>query len=76
MGEPTREVLIGMQNKQVTKLSQLIPEPLQKQMETYLQAHDDVFTWQLRDILGIDPKFFNHKLNVDPHLVLVQQKRC
>lgn len=71
MGEPTREVLIGMQNKQVTKLSQLIPEPLQKQMETYLQAHDDVFTWQLRD-----PKFFNHKLNVDPHLVLVQQKRC
>lgn len=72
MGEPTREVLIGMQNKQVTKLSQLILEPLQKQMETCLQTHADVFAWQSRDMLGINPKIFSLKLNVDLHLVLVQ----
>lgn len=72
MGEPTQEVLIEMQNKQVTNLSQLISEPLQKQMETCLQTHADVFAWQLRDMLGINPKFFSLKLNVDLHLVLVQ----
>ena len=61
-----------MQNKKVTKLSQLISEPLQKQMETYLQTHANVCAWQSRDMLGINPKFFSLKLNVDLHLVLVQ----
>ena len=26
----------------------------------------DVFAWSLYDVLGIDPEFITHKLNVDP----------
>ena len=26
----------------------------------------DVFAWSLYDVLGVDPEFITHKLNVDP----------
>ncbi|RDX71121.1 hypothetical protein CR513_49567, partial [Mucuna pruriens] len=41
-----------------------------------LQQNSDVFAWSPQDMLGIDPKFMNHKLSiVEGARPVVQKKR-
>ena len=36
------------------------------EMLLFLVQNVDIFAWSLYKVLGVDPKFIVHKLNVDP----------
>ena len=41
----------------------------------FLKNNKDVFAWSHEDMPGIDPSIISHKLNVNPCLRLIKQKR-
>ena len=44
--------------------------PLEKaELVKFLEANIDVFAWNAYDVLGIDPEFICHQLNVNPEAV-------
>ena len=44
-------------------------------LETLLKSFKDVFAWDYTDLLGIDPKFYQHKINLKQDAVPVRQQR-
>ncbi len=40
----------------------------------FLISNIDVFAWNPYEVLGVDPNYIQHRLNVDPHYKPVQQK--
>ena len=43
-------------------------------METLLKSFKDVFAWEYTDLLGIDSKFYQHKINLKKDAVPVWQQ--
>ena len=46
-----------------------------EKMISFLRANQDVFAWKHEDMLRIDRKIIQHRLNVNPECKPVQQKR-
>ena len=44
-------------------------------LETLLKSFKDVFAWEYTDLLGIDLKFYQHKINLKKDAVPVRQQR-
>jgi hypothetical protein len=63
--EPSKTTSIG------TKMDRTIREAL----ISFLKSNMDVFAWTHDDIPGIDPATICHKLNVDPSIRPIKQKR-
>ena len=40
-----------------------------------LQEYWDVFAWSYEDMKGLDPQFYQHKINLSPHTIPVKQRR-
>ena len=48
---------------------------LKESMIKFLKNNSDVFAWTHEDMPGIDPSVICHKLNIDPSIRPIKQKR-
>ena len=59
----------------VLKIGTTLPNFEKEKMISFLRANQDVFAWKHKDMLGIDKKIIQHRLNVNPKCKPAQQKR-
>ena len=65
--ETPQEVEIALRDlTKVLKIGSALPTLEKKKMISFLKANQDVFTWKHEDMLGIDRKIIQHRLNVNP----------
>ena len=65
--ETPQEVEIALRDlMKVLKIGSALPTLEKKKMISFLKANQDVFTWKHEDMLGIDRKIIQHRLNVNP----------
>ena len=63
------EIVPGNSTK-VLKIGPTLPTPEKKKMISFLRANQDGFAWKHEDMLGIDRKIIQHRLNVNPECKL------
>ncbi|KAL0341378.1 UNVERIFIED_CONTAM: Transposon Ty3-G Gag-Pol polyprotein [Sesamum radiatum] len=77
--EPTEEVkaieLTLEHVPKITKIGTLLDPQLEKTLIAFLQENINVFAWDAADMSGIDPKIMVHRLNVNPKIRPVKQKK-
>uniref|UniRef100_A0A2N9IAH4 Uncharacterized protein n=1 Tax=Fagus sylvatica TaxID=28930 RepID=A0A2N9IAH4_FAGSY len=61
--------------ERTTKIGANLPLKMKESLGQFLKDNKDVFAWSHEDMPGINPAIISHKLNVDPSLRLVKQKR-
>ena len=66
--------LVDEDTTKVTKMGIGLSTVLKSRMMEFLKQNLDVFAWTNEDMLGIDNKVIEHKLNVNPTKKPVQQK--
>ena len=59
----------------VVKIGSQLDPLLQKELIVFLKANLDVFAWNHLDMCGISLEVMVHKLNIDPSIHPVKQKR-
>ena len=59
------EIVPGDSTK-VLKIGTTLPNFEKEKMISFLRANQDVFAWKHKDMLGIDKKIIQHRLNVNP----------
>ena len=67
--------LVDGDTMKVTKVGTRLSTVLKSRIVEFLKQNLDVTAWTYEDMLGIDNKVIEHKLNVDPTKKPVQQKR-
>ena len=77
--KPTQELedvsLVEGDVTKVTKVGARLDANLKTKIMEFLKHNLDIFAWTHEDMLGIDNKVIEHRLNVDPTRKPVQQKR-
>ncbi|KAL0307127.1 UNVERIFIED_CONTAM: hypothetical protein Sradi_6130000 [Sesamum radiatum] len=77
--EPTEEVktieLTLEHVPKITKIGTLLDPQLEKTLIAFLQENINVFAWDAADMCGIDPKIMVHRLNMNPKIRPVKQKK-
>jgi hypothetical protein len=77
--EPTEElevvVLDDEKPHKTMNIRTRMDERLREFIIKFLKSNLDVFTWTHDNMLGIDPSTIFHKLNVDPSIQPIKQKR-
>ncbi|XP_074356102.1 uncharacterized protein LOC141695786 [Apium graveolens] len=61
--------------EKVTSIGASLEDPLKGKLVRFLQENNNVFAWSVADMPGIDQELITHKLNVDPNLKTVKQKK-
>uniref|UniRef100_A0A2N9FKC7 RNase H type-1 domain-containing protein n=1 Tax=Fagus sylvatica TaxID=28930 RepID=A0A2N9FKC7_FAGSY len=61
--------------ERTTKIGADLPPKMKKSLVQFSKDNKDVFAWSHEDMLGINPSIISHKLNVDPSLRPIKQKR-
>ena len=61
--------------EKTTKIGANLPPKMKEYLVQFLKNNKDVFTWSHEDMPGINPSIISHKLNVNPSLRPVKQKR-
>ena len=56
------------------KIGQGLTSDERDELVKFLTSNMDVFAWDPYEVLGVDPDFIQHRLNVDSHSKPVQQK--
>ena len=65
--ETLQEVkIIPGDSTKVLKIGTALPTSKKEKMISFLRANQDVFTWKHEDMLRIDRKIIQHRLNVNP----------
>ncbi|KAL0449617.1 UNVERIFIED_CONTAM: Retrovirus-related Pol polyprotein from transposon.6 [Sesamum latifolium] len=77
--EPTKEhksieLVLGEPDK-TTRIGSNMSEALETVMIEFLRRSVDMFAWSPSDFRGIDPRVIVHRLNVDPMMRPVKQKK-
>ena len=67
--------LIEGDEKKTTKIRTMMPERIRNSIVQFLRENADVFAWSHEDMPGISTKVMVHKLNVNPSIHPVKQKR-
>ncbi|RDX65006.1 hypothetical protein CR513_56368, partial [Mucuna pruriens] len=74
--EKLKEIQVGPKESQRTKIGTTMTEEQETELIRCLQQNSDVFAWAPEDMLGIDPKFMNHRLSIaNGARPVVQKKR-
>uniref|UniRef100_A0A2N9FWX9 Uncharacterized protein n=1 Tax=Fagus sylvatica TaxID=28930 RepID=A0A2N9FWX9_FAGSY len=77
--EPTEEleeiVLDDDEPSKTTSIGTKMDRTIREAMISFLKSNLDVFAWTHDDMPGIDPATICHKLNVDPSIRPIKQKR-
>uniref|UniRef100_A0A2N9HNF1 Uncharacterized protein n=1 Tax=Fagus sylvatica TaxID=28930 RepID=A0A2N9HNF1_FAGSY len=63
------------QPERTTKVGADLPPEMKESLVQFLKDNKDVFAWSHEDMPGINPSIISHKLNVDPSLRPIKQKR-
>ena len=58
----------------VTKVGKGLDPPMKEEIVEFLKKNLDIFAWTHEDMVGIDNRVIEHRLNVDPIKKLVHQK--
>ena len=66
--------LVDEDTTKVTKVGTRLSTVLKSRIVEFLKQNLDVFAWTNEDMLGIDNKVIEHKLNVNPTKKPIQQK--
>ena len=66
--------LVDEATTKVTKVGTRLSTVLKSRIVEFLKQNLDVFAWTNEDMLGIDNKVIEHKLNVNPTKKPIQQK--
>uniref|UniRef100_A0A2N9EZK9 Reverse transcriptase domain-containing protein n=1 Tax=Fagus sylvatica TaxID=28930 RepID=A0A2N9EZK9_FAGSY len=61
--------------ERTTKIGADLPPKMKESLVQFLKDNKDVFAWSHEDMPGINPSIISHKLNVDPSLRPIKQKR-
>uniref|UniRef100_A0A2N9F6A1 Uncharacterized protein n=1 Tax=Fagus sylvatica TaxID=28930 RepID=A0A2N9F6A1_FAGSY len=61
--------------ERTTKVGADLPPKMKESLVQFLKENKDVFAWSHEDMPGINPSIISHKLNVDPSLRPIKQKR-
>uniref|UniRef100_A0A2N9FUJ3 Integrase catalytic domain-containing protein n=1 Tax=Fagus sylvatica TaxID=28930 RepID=A0A2N9FUJ3_FAGSY len=61
--------------ERTTKIGADLPPKIRESLVQFLKENKDVFAWSHEDMPGINPSVISHKLNVDPSLRPIKQKR-
>uniref|UniRef100_A0A2N9GVK9 Integrase catalytic domain-containing protein n=1 Tax=Fagus sylvatica TaxID=28930 RepID=A0A2N9GVK9_FAGSY len=61
--------------ERTTKIGADLPPKIRESLVQFLKENKDVFAWSHEDMPGINPSIISHKLNVDPSLRPIKQKR-
>ena len=70
------EVNLGEEGEeQQVRVSAELEEQFKEQLVQLLKEYKDVFAWSYTDMEGIDPKFYQHKINLKEGAVPVKQQR-
>ncbi|CAA0843037.1 Unknown protein, partial [Striga hermonthica] len=67
--------LVEGECEKVTKIGAALQEPIRTQLVTLLREYVDIFAFTPEDLVGIDREVAEHKLNIDPKIRPVKQKR-
>ncbi|KAL0404048.1 UNVERIFIED_CONTAM: Retrovirus-related Pol polyprotein from transposon gypsy [Sesamum radiatum] len=77
--EPVEEFktvsLIAHLPEKVTRIGSKMSEAVETMMVEFLKENVDMFAWSPSDFKGIDPEVIVHRLNVDPMVRPVKQKK-
>ncbi|KAL2250014.1 UNVERIFIED_CONTAM: Retrovirus-related Pol polyprotein from transposon opus [Sesamum indicum] len=68
------EVIQGAPSK-TTRIGSHLGEQLETMMISLLRKNADIFAWSSSDFIGVAPEVIVHRLNVDPTMRPVQQKK-
>ncbi|XP_077249357.1 uncharacterized protein LOC143888847 [Tasmannia lanceolata] len=78
-GEPIEELdsipISEDQPEKEVRIGSLLKGTLRDQMISFLRANKDVFAWSALDMPGIPPEMTVHRVNVNPTLKPVRQKK-
>jgi hypothetical protein len=61
--------------EKTTKVGANLPPQMKESLVQFLKSNIDVFAWSHEDMPGINPSIISHKLNVNPSLRPIKQKR-
>jgi hypothetical protein len=61
--------------EKTTKIGANLPPQIKESLIQFLKSNMDVFAWSHEDMPGINPSIISHKLNVNPSLRPIKQKR-
>ena len=61
--------------EKTTRIKANLPPQIKESLIQFLKNNKDVFAWSHEDMLGINPSIISHKLNVNPSLCPIKQKR-
>ena len=77
--EPSEELnMISLEEEypgKTTRIGANLPPHVKKLVVQIIKDNKDVFAWSHEDMPGIDPSIISHKLNVNPSLRPIKQKR-
>jgi ribonuclease HI len=77
--EPTEELeVIALEDEEPSKTTSIgtkMDRTIREAMISFLKSNLDVFAWTHDDMPGIDPATICHKLNVNPSILPIKQKR-
>ena len=59
----------------VVKIGKGLESEIVQQLMEFLCQNQDVFAWMHADMVGIYPEIMCHRLNIDPQVKPVRQKR-
>lgn len=60
---------------QSVQVGATLPPTVKEQVIALLRKYKEVFAWKTEDMPGVSPELIVHKLNIDPQVKPVQQKR-
>ncbi|KAL0394443.1 UNVERIFIED_CONTAM: Retrovirus-related Pol polyprotein from transposon gypsy [Sesamum latifolium] len=67
--------LIAGQPEKVTRIGSSMSKSMETMMIEFLRKSMDLFAWSSSDFKGIDPEVIVHRLNVDPMMRPIKQKK-
>ncbi|KAL0312937.1 UNVERIFIED_CONTAM: hypothetical protein Sradi_5693000 [Sesamum radiatum] len=67
--------LIPSNSNRTTRIGSQLPSDMEMMLIDFLRENVDMFTWTTSDFQGINPKIIEHKLNMDPNVKSIRQKR-
>ena len=75
MTSALEEVNIGTaSNPRLLSIAKELRLEQREAMIILLKEYKDVFAWSHKDMKGLDPKFYQHKINLATHAKPVQQR--
>ncbi|KAL2232443.1 UNVERIFIED_CONTAM: hypothetical protein Sindi_1424300 [Sesamum indicum] len=75
LGEYKEVELISGNFQKTTRIGSQMTAEMETMMIDFLRSNNDLFAWSPSDFQGINPEIIVHRLNIDPQVKPVKQKK-